>query len=91
MTLKERDPKPVLLYAAEWDSASSVADYFEAYHKILQAKWQHCETTVQKANMTAGMGDNGYFVVWLSGNVLSSVEGLKDADEWHRLQQMGGL
>jgi hemolysin-activating ACP:hemolysin acyltransferase len=88
---KERDSKPVLLYAAAWDSPHSAADYFEAYRKILQAKWQHCETTVQKANMIAGTGDNGFFVVWLSRNVLSSVEGLKDADEWHRLQGLGGL
>jgi hypothetical protein len=86
-----RDAKPLLLYAAEWDSSQSAEEYFAAYRKVLQAKWQHCEFTVQKANMMAGTGDNGSFVVWLSGNILSSIEGLKDAVEWQRLQAIGGL
>ncbi len=91
VTPKGRDAKPVLLYAAEWDSAHSAAEYFAAYRKILQAKWQHCEFSVQKENMLAGTGDNGSFVVWLKGNVLSSVEGLKNDDEWKRFQSIGGL
>jgi len=91
VTPKGRDAKPVLLYAAEWDSPKSAAEYFEAYRKILQAKWQHCEFSVQKANIMAGTGDNGSFVVWLTGNTLSSVEGLKNDEEWKRFQSMGGL
>jgi len=86
-----RDAKPVLLYSAEWDSARSVMDYFASYRKILQAKWQHCEFSVEKPNLLAGTGDNGSFVVWLSGNVLRSVEGLHDDAEWQRLQSMPGL
>jgi hypothetical protein len=91
VTPSGRDAKPVLLYSAEWDSSHSAADYLDAYRKILHAKWQHCEFTAQKSNMMAGTGDNGSFVVWLSGNVLSSVEGLKDAAEWQRLQGISGL
>jgi hypothetical protein len=81
-----RDGKPVLLYAAEWDSSKSATSYFEAYRKILQSKWQHCDFVVQKPNMIAGAADNGSFVVWLNGSVLSSVEGLSDSEEWQRLQ-----
>lgn len=88
---KGRDAKPVLLYAAEWDSAHSAGEYFEAYRKILQSKWRHCEFSVQKSTMVAGTGDNGYFVFWLSGNTVSSVEGLQDDTEWQRLQSLGGL
>ncbi len=84
------DAKPVLLYSAEWDSAHSVNEYFEAYRKVLKAKWQHCEFTVQKPNLLAGSGDNGSFVVWISGNVLRTVEGLHDDAEWQRLQSMAG-
>jgi hypothetical protein len=91
VTPRGRDAKPVLLYAAEWDSSHSAEEYFGAYRKILQAKWQHCEFTLQKTNIMAGTGDNGSFVVWLSGSVLLSVEGLKDATEWQRLQAAGGL
>jgi hypothetical protein len=90
VTPKGRDAKPVLLYAAEWDSAHSAAEFFEAYRKILQAKWQHCEFSVQKPNVLAGSGDNGSFVVWLSGHTVSSVEGLQDDSEWQRLQSIGG-
>ena len=81
-----RDTKPVLLYAAEWDSPDRATAYFDAYGKILRAKWQHCEFTMQKPALIAGNGDNGAFVVWLSGDVVSSVEGLKDDAEWQRLQ-----
>ena len=91
VTPKGHDAKPVLLYAAEWDSPQSTADYFDAYRKILKAKWQHCEFSVEKPTLLAGTGDNGMFVVWLSGNVLSSVEGLRDVDEWKRIQGLGGL
>lgn len=91
VTPKGHDAKPVLLYTAEWDSAQTTADYFGAYRKILKAKWQHCEFSVEKSTVLAGTGDNGRFVVWLSGNVLSSVEGLRDDAEWQRLQSLGGL
>jgi hypothetical protein len=86
VTSPGRDAKPVLLYSAEWDSPHSASDYFEAYRKILQAKWQRCEFTVKTPNQLAGVGDDGSFVVWLSGNVVASVEGLKDDAEWRRLQ-----
>jgi hypothetical protein len=82
--------KPVLTYAAQWDSPESAAAYFAAYQKILQGKWKHCEFTVQKPNMSAGTGDDGSFVVWLSGNVVSSVEGLSDEAEWFSLQHASG-
>ena len=91
VTPKGRDPKPVLLYAAEWDSPQSTSDYFDAYRKILKAKWQHCEFTIEKPTVLAGTGDNGMFVVWRMGNVLSSVEGLRDETEWKRFQGLGGL
>jgi hypothetical protein len=91
VTPKVRAAQPVLLYSAEWDSTQSTADYFDAYRKILKAKWQHCEFSVEKPTVLAGTGDNGMFVVWLSGNALSSVEGLRDGAEWKRLQGLGGL
>jgi hypothetical protein len=84
------DVRPVLLYAAEWDSPDSAAAYFAAYRKVLQTKWQHCEFTLEKPNMMAGRGDDGSFVVWLAGSMVSSVEGLNDAAEWQRLQTVGG-
>ncbi len=85
-----RDGKPVLLYAAEWDSPESAAAYFAGYQKVLQKKWKQCDFSQQKATIAAGTGDNGSFVVWLSGKVVSSVEGLRDNAEWQRLQTAHG-
>lgn len=85
-----RDGKPVLLYAAEWDSPESAAEYFADYQTVLQKKWKHCEFSAQKSMMAAGTGDDGSFVVWLSGNVVSSVEGLADSSEWQRLESAHG-
>ena len=85
-----RNGKPILLYAAEWDSAESAAAYFGDYQKVLQKKWKQCDFSAQKATMAAGTGDNGSFVVWVSGNVVTSVEGLKDSAEWQRLQAAHG-
>ncbi len=84
------DGKPVLLYAAEWDSPESAAEYFADYQKILQKKWAHSDFSDQKTAMAAGSGDNGSFVVWLAGNIVSSVEGLKDLTEWQRLKAAHG-
>jgi hypothetical protein len=90
VTPRGRDSKPVLLYAAEWDSAESAAEYFAGYQEILQKKWKHCEFSAQKGQMAAGSGDDGSFVVWVSGKVVSSVEGLAGGDEWQRLQTAHG-
>jgi hypothetical protein len=89
ISLHGRENKPILAYAAEWDSAQSAGEYFEAYRKILKAKWKRCEITLERNNVLAGNGDNGLFVVWLSGTVVSSVEGLKDSAVWQGLQSGG--
>jgi hypothetical protein len=84
------DSKPVLLYAVEWDSPESAAEYFADYQKVLRKKWTRCDFSEQKTALAAGTGDNGSFVVWLSGNIVSSVEGLKDITEWQRLKAAHG-
>ncbi len=77
---------PVLEYVSEWDSESEATAFFVAYGKILHSKWKHCDVSMTRQNAVAGTGDNGYFVTRLLGDTVSSVEGLKDADEWNRLR-----
>jgi hypothetical protein len=77
---------PVLQYASEWDTPEEAGRFFHAYEKILQRKWKHCDVTVDKPDLLAGTGDNGYFVTRLSGSDVTSVEGLGDAAEWRRMQ-----
>ncbi|MBV8552877.1 MAG: hypothetical protein JOY54_16405 [Acidobacteriaceae bacterium] len=81
-----RKKKPLLNYASEWDSNALAAVYFAAYKRVLHNKWAHCDVSTQTDSVFAGVGDNGYFVTILSGNTVSSVEGLADAAEWERLK-----
>ncbi len=81
---KER--KPVLQYSSEWDSPEKAAAFFALYPKILSGKWKHCDISLAKDAVLAGTGDSGMFVVRLSGKLVSSLEGLSDAEEWRRLK-----
>jgi hypothetical protein len=78
--------KPVLEYASEWDSEEQASSFFAAYRKILQAKWKRCDIAIDTSSAIAGTGDNGYFVARLTGNGVSSIEGLSDRADWQRLR-----
>ncbi|MBV9938771.1 MAG: hypothetical protein JO150_09725 [Acidobacteriaceae bacterium] len=78
--------KPVLQYSSEWDSPEKAAAFFALYPKILNGKWKRCDISLAKSSVLAGTGDNGMFVVRLSGNTVRSLEGLSDAEEWRRLK-----
>ncbi len=77
--------RPVLLYAAEWDSSVTAEEYFLDYQKVLGAKWKHCEVTTARQGVYAGQGDGGFFVAKLSGTMLTSVEGLPDSEQEREL------
>ncbi|MBV9295318.1 MAG: hypothetical protein JO145_07060 [Acidobacteriaceae bacterium] len=78
--------KPVLEYASAWDSEAQATRFFSWYEKILQAKWKHCDVSLSAIDIFAGTGDNGYFVIRLTGSTVTSVEGLNDVEEWKRLK-----
>ena len=81
---KER--KPVLQYSSEWDSPEEAAAFFKLYPKILSGKWRRCDISLTNSSVLAGSGDTGLFVVRLSGTLVSSLEGLSDAEEWQHLK-----
>jgi hypothetical protein len=81
---KQRNP--VLEYVSEWDSEAQATTFFSDYEAILQAKWKHCDVSVNRHTLFAGVGDNGYFVTRLSGSTVSSIEGLSDPKIWERLK-----
>jgi hypothetical protein len=68
----------VLEYAVEWEDADWARQYFEAYQDSLSKKWHKIEVQSSSAAIFAGLGDDGYFVVRLEGNVVRSLEGLRD-------------
>ena len=68
----------VLEYAVEWEDADWARQYFEAYQDSLSKKWHKIEVQSSSAAIFAGLGDDGYFVVRLEGNVVRSLEGLRE-------------
>jgi hypothetical protein len=68
----------VLEYAVEWEDADWARQYFEAYQDSLSKKWHKIEVKTSSGAIFAGLGDDGYFVVRLEGNVVRSLEGLRD-------------
>jgi hypothetical protein len=84
-----KDRKPMLEYASEWDSPEEANRFFHTYEKVLRTKWRRCDFVTQNETIAAGTGDNGYFIARLAGVIVTSVEGLNDAAEWHRLQDAG--
>jgi hypothetical protein len=74
--LEHRSPdRVVLLYAVEWDDAASAGCYFKLYRQVLEKKWKHLVIESETAAMLSGTGDDGHFLVRLTGNVVTSVEG----------------
>jgi hypothetical protein len=78
--------RPVLEYASEWDSDEQAIQFLAAYRKVLRGKWKSCDPSIDKEDIFAGTGDNGYFVSRRAANTVWSVEGLGDATEWQRLK-----
>ena len=81
-----KEHKPVLAYVSQWDSEAEAADFFDSYRKILHSKWKNCDVSLATRSLIAGTGDNGFFVTRLSGDLVTSVEGLPDIREWNRLK-----
>jgi hypothetical protein len=77
--------KPLLEYISEWESEEQAANFFRCYQKILKAKWKQCNVSTTNDTIFAGQGDNGYFLVRLSGPTVLSIEGLSDSRDWERL------
>ena len=65
----------VFLYAVEWDDAASAARYFGLYRQVLAKKWKHFSVESESGAALSGTGDDGHFLVQLTGNVVTSIEG----------------
>ncbi|MFL6350886.1 MAG: hypothetical protein ACJ74Z_03430 [Bryobacteraceae bacterium] len=82
--------KPLLEYISEWDSDQQAGSFFQCYQKILKAKWKHCDVSTTNETTFAGQGDNGYFLVRLSGATVLSIEGLSNLTDWEHLTHPRG-
>jgi len=73
----KREKYPVLTYVSEWDSENSARRAFEMYRKVMKARWKKMEVDRQLKDEIDGVGDSGRFRLWLNGDVLESIEGLR--------------
>ncbi|MGA2739953.1 MAG: hypothetical protein ABSG65_21255 [Bryobacteraceae bacterium] len=77
--LERRSPeRVVLLYAVEWDDAASAGRFFRLYRQVLEKKWKHFAIESESPAALSGAGDDGHFLVQLSGNVVTSLEGAEN-------------
>jgi hypothetical protein len=84
-----KDQSPLLEYASEWDSPEEAARFFHAYQKVLKGKWKRYDRTIDKETIVAGTSESGYFISRVNGLTVTSIEGLRDSAEWHRLENSG--
>jgi len=68
-----------MLYASEWDDADSARQMFDAYRKVLHAKWKTVAVKAETETSFSGTSEDGPFTVSLNGTRLTSVEGLSQA------------
>ncbi len=66
----------VLLYASEWESESSAAEFFKDYVAACKKKWGSVKADTDSAQEFNGGSDAGGFDIRVQGKVVTSVEGL---------------
>lgn len=72
----DKTKHPTLVYASQWDSPETAAEYFAAYKKVLHSKWRHLNEQTDSKDTFKGTGDNGYFETHLEKDRVTSVEGM---------------
>jgi hypothetical protein len=73
----KRQKFPVLGVASAWDSPESARKYFELYGRVMRGKWKKVEITNETSDRVEGRGGSGYFRVWVDGETVNQIEGLK--------------
>ena len=64
-----------LVYVSDWSDEDSATQYFNAYEKVLRAKWKEIEVTSEDAARFTGKSEDGYFAVVRDGAHILSQEG----------------
>jgi hypothetical protein len=72
-----RDRNIVMVYASEWHDETAALKMFNAYRSVLKGKWKNLRVDSESKGLISGLGDDGSFRVWVSGNRLFSAEGMK--------------
>jgi hypothetical protein len=76
---RKKGDATILLYASDWETRDAALEFFQAYRRILKAKWRKMEISSESDGELAGHGDDGYFLLRLNGTGVTSTEGLPTA------------
>lgn len=66
----------LLLHTSQFQDAAAAQRWFDAYAKVLQAKWKVFQIQQQDQTSLSGAGDHGPFRLTLSGRTVHAAEGL---------------
>ncbi len=76
---RKSPPRVILTYVSEWDDPTEAARYFRLYRRILEKKWKKFTIDRESDEALAGEGDDGHFLVRVSGRLVTSLEGMEAA------------
>jgi hypothetical protein len=76
---EKKGDRLVLRYASEWDSPVQAEKFYQQYLNVLKGKWKQYAAEHNEQGRLVGKGDDGYFVLQLSGSTVTSLEGLSAA------------
>lgn len=72
--------RPLLRWAAVWESGEAAADFLALYRRVLEGKAPGARFTRESALSIEGVNDHGAFRVSLRGARVEAVEGMKPAE-----------
>jgi hypothetical protein len=68
-----------LVYASEWSDEDAAMRFFDAYRKVVHAKWKTVDLKDDNGDRFAGKSEDGYFAVTRHGRTVLSKEGFERA------------
>jgi hypothetical protein len=77
----KRDKHTILMHASEWVDAKTAGEFAAGYRKALEGKWESLEVTREDGSEVWGTGDDGRFVIRLSGPLVYVAEGLRNEEQ----------
>ena len=75
----KKQERVAMVYRSVWDSEDWANRYFLLYKQVLRRKWKHVDVTEETATVFRGDSEDGAFSVDISGQTVTSREGLAPA------------
>lgn len=77
----KKEGRTVLIHASRWATEEAAGRFLSGYRKALEGKWKSMEITEESANKIVGKGDDGCFLLRVSGRDVYVIEGMETPEE----------